>query len=277
MQSLFKKLNLNYPIIMGILNITHDSFFDGGRYNNINSAMNRVKKMIKQGAEIIDVGGESTNPFSKKITLQKELDRVIPIIEKINNTFKTYISIDTSKPEVMLEASKVGAHIINDVQSLSNSNAFKIASKTGLFVSIMHQPSHVEKKQKKDIVKKIKQYFIDKIFQCQMNGIKKDRLIIDPGFGYGKSLIENYRLLAKLNEFNDLNVPILIGISRKSMIGKVLNVLPKDRLIGSIACATIATLKKVKIIRTHDVKETMQAIKIAKMTVLAKEKVLYKI
>lgn len=277
MKSLLNKINLNYPIVMGILNITPDSFFDGGCFNNLNHAINRTKEMIKQGAEIIDVGGESTRPNYKEVSVQEELNRVIPVIEKIKNLFEIHISVDTSKAEVMWEAAKAGAHIINDVKSLSNPKSLKIASKTGLFISITHQKRTLKTEKNINIIKDVKKYFINQVTYFEKNGINRKRLIIDPGFGFGKKLLENYQLLANLEKFHDLKVPLLVGISRKSMIGKILNLPPEKRLIGSISCATIAALKKVKIIRTHDIKETIQAIKIAQTTLLAKEKGLYEL
>ncbi|BGI50979.1 MAG: dihydropteroate synthase [Arsenophonus endosymbiont of Ceratovacuna japonica] len=281
MKIVTKKINLdlNHPIIMGILNITPDSFYDGGIYNNYNYALQHTSNMIKYGATIIDIGGESTRPGANKVSLQQELDRVIPIIEAIVNRFNILISIDTSKAVVMEEAAKAGVHIINDIRSLHEPNALETAAKTGLLICIMHILNQSKIKHQmyncKNIVIEIKQYLLYEINRCKKAGITKNRLIIDPGFGFGKNVSYNYKLLSKLNELHSLGLPILVGISRKSMIGILLNLPLKERLIGSIVCAVIAIMKGACIIRTHDVKETAQAIKIIKETFLEKEKNYY--
>ncbi|MFP3019129.1 MAG: dihydropteroate synthase [Arsenophonus sp.] len=273
-----KKMNLdlNRPIVMGILNVTPDSFSDGGIYNHYNYAIKHAANMVKNGAMIIDIGGESTRPGASEVSLQEELDRVIPIIEAVTKRFEIWISVDTSKAIVMKEAAKAGAHIINDIKSLHGKGSLEIAAKTGLAICIMHildNPRTIQQNQNyKNIVVEIKQYFLDEINRCEEAGIAKDQLIIDPGFCFGKNLSHNYQLLAKLNEFHTLGVPLLVGISRKSMIGDLLKISIKERLIGSIACAVIAAMHGgAQIIRAHDVKETVQAMKIVQATLSEKE------
>lgn len=267
MKDFSKKININNPIIMGILNVTPDSFFDGGLYNKTDKAVKHVSKMIENGAEIIDIGGESTRPGYKKIGLQEEIDRVIPIVEKIKKNFDVYISIDTSKKKVMIEAAKIGVNIINDITSLSESGSSSVIRENDLFISIMHN----SELKNKNIIKEMIEFFNNKINFLIKKKIKKKKIIIDPGFGFKKNLIQNYKILSELNRFNVLGLPLLVGISRKSMIGDLLNISIKERLIGSITCAVIAAIQKVKIIRVHDVQETVQAIKIVQATVLAKE------
>ncbi|MFP3014224.1 MAG: dihydropteroate synthase [Arsenophonus sp.] len=268
-------LNINHTIVMGILNVTPDSFFDGGIFNYYKYAINHVANMVDNGAEIIDIGGESTRPGANEVSLQEELDRVIPIIEAVTNRFEVWVSVDTSKPVIMNEAAKAGAHIINDVRSLHEDGALKVAASTGLIICIMHmlgQPKTMQQSVNyKNVVEEVKQYLSCEISRCESAGITKNNLIIDPGFGFGKNLSHNYQLLAKLNEFHTLGVPLLVGMSRKSMIGELLKIPIKKRLIGSIACAVIAAMHGARIIRVHDVKETVQAMKIVQAALLARE------
>ncbi len=275
-----KKMDLefNHPIVMGILNITPDSFFDGGIYNRYEYALRHTASMVDHGAKIIDIGGESTRPGATEISLQEELDRVIPIIEEVTKRFEIWVSVDTSKAIVMKEAAKAGVHIINDVRALKETGALEAATEIGLPICIMHmlgQPKTMQKiSSYKNVVEEVKQYLLNEINRCKTAGIKKNNLIIDPGFGFGKNLSHNYQLLAKLNEFHTFGVPILVGMSRKSMVGELLEIPIKERLIGSIACAVIAAVHGVHIIRTHDVKETVQAMKIVQATLSVKETLL---
>nr|BET44863.1 MAG: dihydropteroate synthase [Candidatus Aschnera chinzeii] len=256
--------------------MTPDSFYDGGKYCNHNKAIKYVNNMIINGAKIVDIGGESTRPGSIPISEQEELDRVIPIIEKIHTRFDILISIDTSKAIVMKEAEKAGAHIINDIRSLQEPNALETAAQSNLPICIMHMigtPQTMQQKipKYKNIISDIKNYLKQQIKRCELAGINKNRLIIDPGFGFSKNVIHNYQLLSNLYQLKTLQLPILIGISRKSMIGNILKIPANERLIGSIACATIAAMQLINIIRTHDIKETYQAIKIAH-TVISNQK-----
>lgn len=259
-------LDLKLPKIMGILNITPDSFSDGNQYNKFNHALIRTEEMIKTGAEIIDIGGESTRPGSQKISLHEELDRVIPIIEAISKRFDIWISVNTSKALVITEATKVGVHMINDVRSLCEPGALQAAKHSNLPICLMHMKGTPQNMQQfpnyQDIINEINLFFLHHIKRCQKIGIKKSNLLLDPGFGFGKSLEHNYKLLAKLEYFNHFGLPILVGMSRKSMIGKLLNLSITDRIIGSVTCAIIALMKGTHIIRVHDVKETAMAVKI---------------
>ncbi|WMY95224.1 MAG: dihydropteroate synthase [Arsenophonus sp.] len=268
-------LDLDYPVVMGILNVTPDSFFDGGIYNRYEDVIFRhVANMIQNGALIIDIGGESTRPGAQEVSLQEELDRVIPIVEKVVARFDVWVSIDTSKAILMKEAARAGVHIINDIRALHQKGALKAAAETGLPVCIMHmlgQPKIMQKiANYTNVIREVKKYLFNEIKRCEAGGIEKKRLIIDPGFGFGKNLEHNYQLLAKLNEFHELGVPLLVGLSRKSMIGDLLNIPLEERLIGSVTCAVIAALEGAHIIRVHDVKETVQAMKIVRETLAKK-------
>lgn len=268
-------MDLTFPQVMGILNMTPDSFSDGGHYNNMDAAMRRVDQMIQAGATFIDIGGESTRPGADDVSIEEELNRVIPIVEKIANNFDVWISVDTSKPEVITESAKAGAHLINDVRALTELGALEAAQKTGLPVCIMHMQGNPKTMQcaphyGEDIYQDVDQFFISHIQRCIDAGIERQKIILDPGFGFGKTLAHNYRLLAKLADFHHFGLPILVGMSRKSMVGQVLNVPPLERTIGSVSCAVIAAMKGAQIIRVHDVKETFDALRIVQAT-LAEE------
>lgn len=263
-------LDISKIKIMGILNITPDSFFDGGKYfKNLNTALFRADQMIRDGASIIDIGGESTRPKSKEVSLDEELHRVIPVIEAIIERFDIWVSVDTSKQEVMKQAINSGVHIINDVRFFSKVRKLDIIAKKKVCICF----SHMKKTDtslmqnnifyKKNVVKEIASFFKKTIDRLKKKGIKKNKIIIDPGFGFGKNIYHNYEILSNLRKFSCFNLPILVGMSRKSMINDLLNIKKENALIGSVTCAVIASLQKgVKIIRVHDVKETYQAIKI---------------
>lgn len=263
-------IDLTYPQVMGILNVTPDSFSDGGRYQQRDIALRHVEQMVQAGATFIDVGGESTRPHAQVISIDEELSRVIPVIETISRYFEVWISIDTSKPEVMRAAADAGAHLINDIYALQKPKALEIAAQTGLAVCLMHMQGTPQNMQQQpvynDVVKEVEQFFVERISICNEAGITKDKLLLDPGFGFGKNLQHNYQLLAQLSSFNAFEVPLLVGMSRKSMIGQLLNVPPMERLSGSVACAVIAVMQGAKIVRAHDVKETVDAIRVAEAT-----------
>ncbi|MXP51095.1 dihydropteroate synthase [Pantoea sp. SoEX] len=268
-------LLLSQPNIMGILNITPDSFSDGGKYNTLSQALLHVEYMIKAGANIIDVGGESTRPGADSVSVNEELERVIPIIEAIKKNFEIWISVNTSKPELIYESFKAGVHMINDVRSLYENGALKAAVYTNLPVCIMHGPSGIlchNKYKYENVIEEVNKYFHKQITRCEESGIKKSNIILDPGFGFGKNISHNYQLLANLNKFHHFGLPILIGISRKSMIGNVLKANPSNCLIGSVTCAVIALLQNIQIIRVHDVKETAEAMNIVKIIQDIKER-----
>ena len=264
-------MDLSFPQVMGIVNMTPDSFSDGGNYNNLDDAMRRVDSMIQSGATFIDVGGESTRPGAAEVSVEEELDRVIPLVEKIARYFDVWISVDTSKPQVMTESAKAGAHLINDIRALTEPDAIEAAAKTQLPVCIMHMQGDPKTMQnaphyQQDIYQEVDQFFTQHINRCVNAGIEREKIILDPGFGFGKTLQHNYRLLAKLNNFHHFGLPLLVGMSRKSMIGQVLNVAPQERMIGSVSCAVIAAMQGAQIIRVHDVKETFDALRIVQAT-----------
>ena len=264
-------MDLSFPQVMGIVNMTPDSFSDGGNYNNLDDAMRRVDHMIQAGATFIDVGGESTRPGAAEVSTSEELDRVIPLVEKIARYFDVWISVDTSKPEVITESAKAGAHLINDIRALTLPGALQAAQKTQLPVCIMHMQGDPKTMQnaphyQQDIYQEVDSFFAKHIQRCVAAGIAREKIILDPGFGFGKTLAHNYRLLATLEKFHHFNLPILVGMSRKSMVGQVLNVPPKERVLGSVSCAVIAAMKGAQIIRVHDVKETFDAMRIVQAT-----------
>ena len=251
--------------VMGILNVTPDSFYDGGKYTD--NLLRRIDQMVQEGVDIIDVGGESTRPGAKPVVEAEELDRVIPIIEKLHQELNVIISIDTSKALVMSEAAKAGAGIINDVMAMQGDGSLKAAQETGLPVCLMHmkgQPRTMQSNPEyKDVVSEVKDFLSLRIEQCLKQGIQKEQIIIDPGFGFGKTLEHNVKLFKHFRDLEKLGYPVLVGASRKTMIGQITGKDVDERLAGSIALATIACLKGAAIIRVHDVAETVDAIKIA--------------
>jgi dihydropteroate synthase len=271
-------MDLSFPQVMGIVNMTPDSFSDGGNYNNLDDAMRRVDSMIQAGATFIDIGGESTRPGAAIVSVEEELDRVVPLVEKVARYFDVWISVDTSKPQVMTESAKAGAHLINDVRALTESGALEAAAQTGLPVCVMHMQGDPQTMQnaphyEQDIYQEVDNFFAKQIERCINAGIDRQKIILDPGFGFGKTLAHNYRLLATLEQFHHFNLPLLVGMSRKSMIGQVLNVPPQERMLGSVSCAVIAAMKGAQIIRVHDVKETFDALRIVQATLAEKNKV----
>ena len=261
-----KLIDLSDPIIMGILNITPDSFYDGGFYNSEKKIIAQVKKMINDGASIIDIGGYSSRPGAEDISVESELSRVLTVIKAIRHKFpETLISIDTFRSEVAKKAVKAGADIINDISGGSlDKKMFNTVSELNVPYIIMHMkgnPRNMIKKTKyEDVLKEIIRYFSKKIHLATKAGIKD--IIIDPGFGFAKNVEQNFNILNNLDYLKYLDKPILIGVSRKSMIYKTLEVTPKDALNGSTVLHTISLLKGAKIIRTHDVKEANEAIKL---------------
>jgi len=256
---------------MGILNVTPDSFSDGGKFSRIDVALKQAEQMIADGATIIDIGGESTRPGAKDVAEQDELSRVIPVLTAIKKRFDTIVSIDTSKANVMSEAINHGAGIINDVRALQNEGCLHaVAQSTDIAICLMHMqglPRTMQHNpQYHDLISDIKIFFEQRILACEQVGISSSRLMLDPGFGFGKSIDQNYSLLAKMKEFQSLNLPILAGLSRKSMIGNLLNREVNERLAGSLATAIIAAQQGAQIIRVHDVKETVDVLKVLQAT-----------
>lgn len=269
------ELNLSTPQVMGILNVTPDSFSDGGSHNSLNDAVNHAAKLIAEGASIIDIGGESTRPGASDVSIDEELQRVVPVVEAIRQRFDVWISVDTSKAQVITESANAGASIINDIRSLQEPGALEAAAKTGLPVCIMHMQGDPKTMQQSphyvNVVMDVDRFLQENIQRCVDAGIEKNQIILDPGFGFGKNLAHNYQLLAHLSELHHFGLPILAGMSRKSMVGQLLNVPPQERIAGSVACAVIAAMQGAQIIRVHDVKETVDAMKVVQATLSAKE------
>jgi len=266
-------LNIEIPKVMGILNVTPDSFSDGGKFSRIDVALEQVEKMIFDGASIIDIGGESTRPGAQSVSEKNELERVIPVLKAIKKRFDIIVSIDTSKAVVMSEAIAHGAGIINDVRALQNDDCLKVlAQERCVAICLMHMkglPRTMQHEpQYDDLIGDISHFFQQRILACTEAGINKSRLILDPGFGFGKSLEQNYRLLANMSKLQSLDLPLLAGLSRKSMIGNLLKREVNDRLAGSLATAIIAAQNGAKIIRVHDVKETVDTLKILQATIV---------
>ena len=255
-------------LIMVIVNITPDSFSDGGKYYTLESAYNHSLKLIDDGADIIDVGGESSRPGALPITLKEELDRTIPLITKIHNNFpNTIISIDTTKSEVAEEAILSGANIINDISGLTNDNRMvRVVSKYNTPVVIMHMKGNPKNMQNhpvyNDLIGEIKLFFENQIELATKKGIQKDQIILDPGIGFGKSYENNFQLINQLNKFCKLGFPILIGPSRKSFIGEALNEGIENRLEGTAAAVTAGIIRGARIVRVHDVKQIKRVVKI---------------
>lgn len=252
---------------MGVLNVTPDSFSDGGQFADIEAAVVQAHQMQQEGAALIDIGGESTRPGARSVDVQEELDRVIPVIEALSRELDIPLSIDTCKPGVMREAVAAGAGLINDVMALQAPGAAEAAAGLKVPVCLMHMqggPRTMQRSpQYQDVVVDIRNFLAERIDVCIKAGIPADRILIDPGFGFGKTLEHNLALLKNLAVFRELEVPVLVGISRKSMIGALLDEVPVDeRLFGSIAAAVLAVREGASVIRTHDVRATVDALKV---------------
>ena len=251
---------------MGILNVTPDSFSDGGKFSDIDAALKQAEIMLQQGADIIDIGGESTRPGAPAVSEQDEINRVIPVIEALKLEFGCPISLDTSKAQVMQVGLDAGIDLINDVCALSQPGALEVAASSNVPVCLMHMQGTPRTMQENphydDLIQDILAFFENKITECNQAGIDKKRIIVDPGFGFGKTLADNYQLLQKLDQFNKLGCNVLAGISRKSMLGNLLDLAVEQRANASVVAATLALTRGAKILRVHDVEQTKQAIKI---------------
>lgn len=261
-----RSLDLTYPNVMGILNITPDSFSDGGLHCGLSNALHHAEAMINAGASIIDIGGESTRPNALTVSVQEELDRVIPVVEAISQRFDIVISVDTSTPDVMIESEKVGAGFLNDVRSFQREGALDAAKQTGLPVCIMHMRGEPHTMQTQthynNLVCDVKDFLLKRGKACQEAGISKEQIVIDPGFGFAKNLEQNLLLFHHMNQLLSLGYPLLIGVSRKSMIGGVLGKDVNERLYGSLGLAALAITKGARILRVHDVAATVDIVKI---------------
>ena len=260
-----RALDLARAAIMGVLNITPDSFSDGGVFMSVHGAVDRAHQMVEQGADIIDIGGESTRPGAAAVPLQQELDRVLPVIEALTKEVHVPISIDTSKPEVMRAAADAGAGLVNDVYALRLPGALEAARETGLPVCMMHmlgEPRTMQNDpQYDDVVDEVVQFLKTRIEAAEEAGIDRRRLLVDPGFGFGKALHHNMELLRGLSGLKAFGLPILAGLSRKSMIGMALDLPVERRTNASVALALIAVQQGAGIIRAHDVAETVEAVR----------------
>jgi len=260
-------LSQDKSLIMGVLNTTPDSFSDGGQFVSVELALEQALVMCEQGADIIDVGGESTRPGAQEVSIKDEIKRVVPVIESIRLHSDVCISVDTSKPEVMGAAIAAGANLVNDVNGLRTQGALSICAELKVPVCVMHMQGEPRTMQSNpvyhDVVEDIKLFFEQRIQDCVEAGIERQNIILDPGFGFGKTLQHNLQLLKRLKEFKVFGLPLLAGLSRKSMLGKILNdTSPKHRLPASLAAAVLARNNGAKIIRVHDVKPTVDALKV---------------
>lgn len=262
-------LDLSHPRVMGILNITPDSFSDGGNlYENSRVSIDRVLKkaeqMLMQGADILDVGGESTRPGADPVSEQEELDRVVPVVEALVSRLGALVSVDTSTASVIIESSRVGAGLINDVRALQREGALAAAAATGLPVCLMHmqgQPSTMQQDPHYlDVVHEVQMFLMARVAACRSAGITENRILLDPGFGFGKTIAHNLALLQRLSEIKALGFPVLAGLSRKSMLAHLLGRPVNERLAGSLALAMLAAQQGATIIRVHDVAETVDVL-----------------
>ncbi len=262
-----KVLDLSRPVVMGILNVTPDSFSDGGRYGDLGRAVVRAWEMVEEGAAIIDVGGESTRPGADPVEEEEELRRVIPVIERlVSEEIPVPLSIDTSKPAVMRAAASAGAGMINDVRALREPGALEAAAESGLPVCLMHMQGEPRSMQQapvyEHVVAEVTAFLRERISVCISAGIPPERLVVDPGFGFGKTLRHNLTLLARLDTFQVLGMPLLVGISRKRMLGELTGREMEDRMPAGLAAHLLAVERGARIVRTHDVAPTADALKV---------------
>lgn len=261
-----RTLDLSRPQVMGILNVTPDSFSDGSRYQQLDVALRHASQMVQAGATLIDIGGESTRPGAAEVALEQELERVVPVVERLAAELDVWISVDTYKAEVMTATMAAGAHLINDIRALEAPGALAAAAEAGVPVCLMHMQGAPRTMQLaphyENLLGEIHDYFQQRIAACVAAGIPRERLILDPGYGFGKTLNQNYELLARMDGFADFGLPLLAGLSRKSMIGQLLDRPVDERLAGSLSLALYAYTRGAHIIRVHDVKETVDALRV---------------
>lgn len=272
-----RRLQLTKPVVMGILNATPDSFSDGGRFVQLEQAVTQALQMRDDGATIIDIGGESTRPGAPDVSVDEELARVLPVIEALRaQDPDIVISIDTSKTTVMRQAIEAGADIINDVRALCAEGAIELAAHYQVPVCLMHMQGQPRTMQiapsYQNVTTDVLDWLLHRADICQKAGITPSQIVLDPGFGFGKTMLQNYQLLQEFQRFVATGYPVLAGMSRKSMVGQLLGREPSQRLAGSLACATIAAMQGAQIIRVHDVKETADALKVVLATKLGVSK-----
>jgi dihydropteroate synthase len=260
-------LDLTLPKVMGVLNVTPDSFSDGGRYVSHAWALEHAEAMIEAGAVIIDVGGESTRPGAAPVSVEEELRRVIPVVEQLARSGRAVVSVDTSTPQVIRAAIAAGATLINDVRALQRPGALEAAAGADCAVCLVHMQGEPDTMQRRpeytDVVAEVKHYLQGRVAACEAAGIDRERVVIDPGFGFGKTVAHNLALVRQLPELLALRLPVLLGMSRKSTIGVITGRPEGERVAGSLALAVAAVLRGAHIIRAHDVAETVDALKIA--------------
>lgn len=258
-------LDLSHVHVMGILNVTPDSFSDGGRFSQLDAALRHAEAMVAAGATLIDVGGESTRPGARAVSPTEELERVAPIVERIHRELDVIISVDTSTPAVMRESARLGAGLINDVRALRRDGALDAAAATGLPVCLMHMLGEPGTMQDDphyhDVTREVGEFLVERLDQCAAAGIAAQRIILDPGFGFAKTLAHNLSLFKHMEALHALGRPLLVGVSRKSMIGNALGRPVGERLYGGLALAALAITKGARILRVHDVAETMDVVR----------------
>ncbi len=259
------QFELSRPLVMGIVNVTPDSFSDGGLYGSRDAAIVHAHQLVNEGADIIDIGGESTRPGAEPVSVQQELDRVVPIIEGLRGV-GVPISIDTFKPEVMRAAIRAGAQMVNDINALQDEAAMRVVAQSNVAVCLMHKQGDPKSMQAQpryqNVLAEVSAFLRERIAAAEAAGIDMDRIVIDPGFGFGKSVAHNFSVLANLSELAELGVPVLAGLSRKSMLGAVTGQEVGQRLPASVAAALIAVQRGAHIVRVHDVRATVDALKI---------------
>lgn len=258
-------LDLTRPHVMGILNVTPDSFSDGGRFKALDAALRHAESMVTAGATLVDVGGESTRPGAPPVSVQEELARVVPVVEAIAARLDVVVSVDTSTPEVIAEAAARGAGLVNDVRALRRPGALEAAVRSGLPVCLMHmrgEPGDMQDNPSyQNVVAEVGRFLLERVETCVGAGIARERILLDPGFGFAKSLDHNLSLFKHLPELVALGYPLLVGVSRKSMIGGVLGKPVGERLYGGLALAALAAAQGARILRVHDVAETVDALR----------------
>lgn len=259
-----KILDLTRPQVMGVLNVTPDSFSDGGDFFCLDKAVARALQMEAEGAAIVDIGGESTRPGAVPVAVDDEIGRVVPVIEALQSQLKVPISIDTRKPEVMRAAIQAGAGFINDINGLRDPGALEMAAECAVPVCLMHMQGEPRSMQAdpryENVVDEVAEFLQQRVSACAQAGIRRERILLDPGFGFGKTVVHNLRLLKRLDELTRLGLPIVVGLSRKSMIGQLLGLEPGERLPASIALAVLAVERGARLVRSHDVAATWQAL-----------------
>lgn len=262
-----RRLDLSTPLVMGILNVTPDSFSDGGRYTDLERAVGHAVRMAEEGAAIIDVGGESTRPGAAPVSVAEELGRVVPVIERLAGRTPAVISVDTSKPEVMRAAAAAGAELVNDVHALTAEGALDAAGATACGVCLMHMRGEPATMQRRplyaDVVREVNEFLLARVQACLSAGVALERIAIDPGFGFGKARAHNLELLRRLPELAGSGIPLLVGLSRKSFVADLTARPAEERLPGSLALAVIAVLNGACIVRAHDVAATLDAVRVA--------------